>query len=254
MMNQQRSNLSSITKNNRALFLAYDQGLEHGPSDFNDKNANPEFIIQLAESGYFTGVIFQKGIAKQYYDKTKHTTPLIVKLNGKTTLQDGEPFSPRLCSVEEAIDLGAQAVGYTIFPGSKHQEQMMNDFARVEEVAHNHNMPVILWLYPRGEKVKGKEKSKEISEYSARIGLELGADLLKMYYPDEEDVFPNMVKLAGRVGILVSGGNKLDDTNLYEEAQRVMHEGAAGMAVGRNIWQSENPLERAEELAKIIFG
>ena len=248
------TDLSNITKNGKAFFLAYDQGLEHGPSDFNEKNRDPNYILDLAESGFFTGMILQKGVAKQYYDKTKHKTPLIVKLNGKTTLQEGEPYSPRLCSVEEAIDLGAQAVGYTIFPGSKHQEEMMNDFARAEEVAHANGLPVILWMYPRGEKVKGKEKSKEISEYSARIGLELGADLLKMYYPEEEGVFLNMVKLAGRVGILVSGGNKQDDANLFDDAEKIMREGAAGMAVGRNIWQSENPLERAEKLAKIIFG
>ncbi|MCR4264149.1 MAG: fructose-bisphosphate aldolase [Candidatus Roizmanbacteria bacterium] len=248
------TNLSNITKNGKAFFLAYDQGLEHGPSDFNEKNRDPNYILDLAESGFFTGVILQKGIAKQYYDKTRHKTPLIVKLNGKTTLQEGEPYSPRLCSVEEAIDLGAKAVGYTIFPGSKHQEEMMNDFAKIEETAHTNGLPVILWMYPRGEKVKGEEKSKEISEYAARIGLELGADLLKMYYPEEEGVFPNMVKLAGKVGILVSGGNKLDDSNLYEDAKKLMSEGAAGMAVGRNIWQSDNPLERAEKLAKIIFG
>lgn len=248
------TNLSSITKNNKAFFLAYDQGLEHGPSDFNEKNRDPNYIIELAESGFFTGLILQKGIAKQYYDKTKHTTPLIIKLNGKTTLQDGEPYSPRLCSVEEAIDLGAKAVGYTIFPGSRHQETMMNDFARVEEVAHANGLPIILWMYPRGEKVAGKEKSKEISEYAARIGLELGGDLLKMYYPEEDGVFPNMVKLAGRAGILVSGGNKQDDANLYQDAQKIMNEGAYGMAVGRNIWQSENPLERAEKLANIIFA
>lgn len=247
-------NIDSLTKNNKAFFLAYDQGLEHGPSDFNDKNADPKFIMDLAESGYFTGVIFQKGIAEKYYDKKKHKTPLIVKLNGKTTLQSGEPYSPRLCSVEEAIDLGAQAVGYTIYPGSEHQETMMKDFALVEETAHEHKLPVILWMYPRGKKVEGKERSGEISTYSARIGLELGADLLKMHYPEDASVFPEMVKVAGKAGILISGGSKESDEELFSLAEKSMKQGATGWAVGRNIWQSSNPLERAEKLAKIIFG
>ncbi|MBI4136847.1 aldolase [Candidatus Roizmanbacteria bacterium] len=246
-------NLSSITKNNHVLLLAYDQGLEHGPSDYNDQNRDPGYILQLAESGFFTGLILQKGIAKQYYDPNMNKVPLIVKLNGKTTLQSGDPYAPRLCSVEEAMDLGAQAVGYTIYPGSTHQEEMMNDFARVEEVAHKNNLPVILWLYPRGKKVEGKEKSAEIAIYAARIGLELGADLLKMYYPDDPAVFPEMVKAAGRVKILVSGGSKETDEELFATAERVMKEGAAGMAVGRNIWQSKNPLERAKRLAEIIL-
>lgn len=246
--------LSSITKNNHALFLAYDQGLEHGPADFNEKNVDPKYIMSLAESGYFTGVIFQKGIAEKYYDKTKHQTPLIVKLNGKTTLQSGEPYSPRLCSVEEALELGAKAVGYTIYPGSAFQETMMNDFSRVEETAHKNNLPVVLWMYPRGKKVEGKEKSKEISVYAARIGLELGADLLKMHYPDEESTFSEMVKVTGTVGILVSGGDKESDNDLFSLAEKSMQQGAAGWAVGRNIWQAENALERAKRLHEIVIG
>lgn len=249
------TDLSPITRNGKTLFLAYDQGLEHGPVDFNEKNADPSYILELANSGYFTGFICQKGIAKHYYDETKHDVPLIVKLNGKTKLDpDPEPYSPRLCSVEEAIDLGAKAVGYTIYPGSKHQEPMMNDFARIEEVAHTKGLPVILWLYPRGEAVKGKEKSKEVSVYAARIGLELGADMIKMYYPDDPAVLEEMVRVAGRAKLLVSGGAKQSDEELYNTAKQGMEHGAAGMAVGRNIWQAENALERAEKLAKIIFN
>src|SRR3989338_320385 len=248
------SNLDKITKNGKALFLAYDQGLEHGPADFNEKNADPSYILELANSGYFTGFICQKGIAKHYYDKTECTVPLIVKLNGKTKLSpDPEPYSPRLCSVEEAIDLGAKAVGYTIYPGSKHQELMMNDFARVEETAHKNGVPVILWLDPRGEAVKGKEKSKEVSVYAARIGLELGADMIKMYYPDDPSVLEEMVRVAGRTKLLVSGGTRQSDEELFTTAKHAMEHGAVGMAVGRNIWQVENALERAKNLAEIIF-
>ena len=247
------TDLSKITKNNKAFFLAYDQGLEHGPSDFNDENADPEYIVKLADSGYFSGVIFQKGIAEKYYDTTKHTCPLIVKLNGKTTLQSGEPYAPRLCSVEEALDLGASAVGYTIYPGSTFQETMMNDFSFVEETARKHNIPVILWMYPRGKKVEGKETSKEVSIYAARIGLELGADLLKMHYPDDESVFAEMVHVAGKAGILISGGARESDEALYSLAKKTIEQKAAGWAVGRNIWQSENALERAEKLSEIIF-
>jgi len=253
-MNDSMTNLSSITKNNKALFLAYDQGLEHGPSDFDDTNIDPSYVLKLGESGFFTGVILQKGTAKQYYKKDQNKTPLIVKLNGKTTLQSGEPYAPQLCSVAEAMDLGASAVGYTIYIGSTFQEQMMKEFGDIENESRKQNLPTILWMYPRGKKVEGKEQSKEISTYSARIGLELGADLLKMHYPDEEGAFPEMVKAAGKTGILISGGSKESDEELYALAEKSMHEGAFGWAVGRNIWQSENPLKRAEKLAKIIFN
>jgi len=246
--------LDPITRNGRAFFLAYDQGLEHGPIDFNDENFDPAFIVKLADSGYFTSVIFQKGIAEKYYDTKQHPTPLIVKLNGKTTFQSGEPYAPRLCSVEEAIALGARGVGYTIYPGSTYQEQMMNDFAGIEETAHKNNLAVILWLYPRGENVKGKEKSKEVLTYAARIGLELGADMIKIYYPDDPSAFGEMVKVAGRVKVLVSGGTKQNDEKLFSLAKQVLLQGGAGLAVGRNIWQSDQPLERAKKLAEIIFN
>jgi fructose-bisphosphate aldolase, class I len=245
--------ISAITKNNRALFLAYDQGLEHGPADFNDENVNPEFIIQLAESGYFSGVIFQKGIAEKYYDKERHKTPLIVKLNGKTTLQEGEPISTKICLVPEAVALGAKAVGYTIYLGSAHQEKMIAEFAGVVGAAHKLNIPTILWMYPRGEKVKGLERSGEILEYGARIGLELGADIIKMYYPDKPEFFPRMVRAAGKTRIVISGGSKESDEELFATGKRGVEQGALGMAVGRNIWQSENALERAKKLAEIIL-
>ena len=101
------------------MYLAYDQGLEHGPVDFNDVNVDPAFIMKLAKEGGYNGVIFQKGIAEKYYDKS---VPLIVKLNGKTNLVKEEPYSPQLCSVKEAIELGASAVGYTIYVAYEKEE------------------------------------------------------------------------------------------------------------------------------------
>ncbi|MGB9637396.1 MAG: hypothetical protein ACPLY7_01210, partial [Microgenomates group bacterium] len=85
--------LSKITKQGRALFLAYDQGLEHGPTDFNEENVDPAVVLKIADSGYFTGVILQKGVAEKYYasppaggSAQAYKVPLIVKLNGKTNL------------------------------------------------------------------------------------------------------------------------------------------------------------------------
>ena len=247
--------LSPITKNNRAFFLAYDQGLEHGPSDFNDENADPEYIMQLAESGFFTGVIFQKGIAEKYYDKTKHKTPLIVKLNGKTNLvKDTEPYSPPLCSIEEALRIGAKAVGYTIFVGSEIEAQMTRELAPLEAEAHKNNLPLILWMYPRGKAVEGKEHTGEIVQYAARMGLELGADIVKVYRPTDNTPLSKIVEFAGRTKVVFSGGSKETDEELYETAKKIIEADAIGMAVGRNIWQAENALERANKLNEIIIN
>lgn len=247
--------LSPITKNNRALFLAYDQGLEHGPSDFNDENVDPQYIVDLAESGFFTGVIFQKGVAEKYYDKNKHKTPLIVKLNGKTNLvKDTEPYSPPLCSIEEAITIGAKAVGYTIFVGSEMEAQMTRELAPLEAEAHKNNLPLILWMYPRGKAVEGREHTGEIVQYAARMGLELGADIVKVYRPTDDSPLSKITEIAGRTKVVFSGGSKETDEELYETARKIIEAGAIGMAVGRNIWQAENALERAKRLNEIIIG
>src|SRR3989338_8262167 len=105
-------NLNKLFTNNKCLFLAYDQGLEHGPSDFNDSSVNPKNIIGLAKRGKFNALVVQKGIAEQYHEEIKKSKiPLILKLNGKTNLSNGEPLSTQLCTVNEALKLGAAAVG-----------------------------------------------------------------------------------------------------------------------------------------------
>src|SRR3989344_4852874 len=203
--------LSSITKNGKALFLAYDQGMEHGPTDFNDENIDPNYILSIGIEGGFNAIIFQKGVAEKYYDDSlKDTIPLIIKLNGKTNLLHEEPYSPLLATVDEALSLGAAAVGYTIYLGSKHEAQMFGEFAQIERQAHAKGVPVMAWMYPRGESLKGKDEA-EISAYAARIGLELGADIVKLYYPGSAAALEHVVKAAGKTKVVVSGGAKEDE-------------------------------------------
>ncbi len=249
------ADLSRITKDGKALFLAYDQGMEHGPSDFEDESINPEAILDITVKGSFTAVIFQKGIAEKYYSNSNfvHKVPLILKLNGKTNLvNDPDPYSPQLCSVSEAIDLGASCVGYTIYVGSRHEPQMFKEFSQIEQEAHNVNIPLIGWMYIRGSGAEGKSSS-ELTAYAARLGLEMGADIVKIKYPGDEKSLRWAVESAGRTKVVVSGGAKEDEQTFLELVQAVMDAGAIGMAVGRNIWQSENPLELSEKVKKIIW-
>lgn len=243
-----------IERDGKVMLLAYDQGFEHGPVDFNEKNVDPAYIMQLAESGFFTGVIMHEGVAAKYYDKESSRVPLIVKLNGASSFSKGEePYSPQLCTVEKAIELGAVGVGYTIYVGSEHEGKMMQEFSLLEDKAHKHDLAVIAWMYPRGKKVEGKEKSKEVVAYAARLGMELNADYVKTYYTGDIESFKWVVESAGETGILAQGGAKTDMGELEEEVKGIMAAGAKGMAIGRNVWQAEKPLEVAEKLAKIVF-
>ena len=247
--------LSVLTVSGKALFLAYDQGLEHGPTDFTDANIDPNSILEIASRGGYTGVILQKGIAEKYY--TKHSLakniPLILKLNGKTNLVvDKEPYSPQICSVEEAVSLGAKAVGYTIYVGSEYEERMFSEFAAIEEDAHKEGLPIVAWMYPRGKATIGKDK-EELCAYGARVGLELGADIIKLQYPGSIEALSWAVKAAGEAKIVVSGGHKMPEEDFFLLAHDVVEAGAIGMAVGRNIWQHKDPLAFSKKVRDSIF-
>lgn len=241
-------------RNGKLMLLAYDQGFEHGPVDFNEDNIDPQYVVDLADSGFFTGVIFHEGVAAKYYNPLKHNVPLIIKLNGKTSFRAGEePYSPQLCTIQKAVELGAKGVGYTIYVGSEREAEMMAEFSRLEDEAHRLGMTVIAWMYPRGKKVEGKESDKDVVAYAARLGLELNADFVKVPYTGTPESFKWVVESAGKTGVLAQGGNHKSWDEFGKEAQEIMSVGAKGMAVGRNIWQDEKPLDIAEKLSKVIF-
>ena len=244
-----------LLKNGRALYLAYDQGLEHGPEgDFNDKNIDPSYVINIAKKSGFQGIVFQKGIAEKYNEEIKKSKiPLIIKLNGKTKLYKGEALSEQICSVDEALKLGAKAVGFTIYLGSAHEAHMISHFAKIEREAHKKGIPVMLWAYPRGKKIKN-DVSRENMAYSARLGLELGADVVKIKWNGKEEDLRWAIKSAGKCKLIVAGGKKINESDFLKQAKKIISCGASGMAIGRNLWGSNNPLSLAKELNKIVFG
>ena len=252
--------LSKITRNGRALLLAYDHGFEHGPTDFNPSAGSgqaidPQYVFDIAEqSDAFTCIAVQKGVAEKYYRKGVYKTPLVVKLNGKTGYHSGEElFSPQNCSVEEAVELGAAGVGYTIYVGSEREGESIAEFSRIQEEAHDAGLPVILWAYPRGKHIGENEHSKENLAYAARIALELGADMVKVAYTGDVESMKWVVAAAGKVKVLAGGGSKTDEETFLRKTGEILEAGAIGWAVGRNIWQAEKPVELARKIAGIIF-
>jgi len=244
---------NKITKKGKALFLAYDQGLEHGPTDFNDKNVDPNFIIDIARKGGYTGIVFQKGIAEKYNKEIKKSkVPLIVKLNGKTNLFKGEPISRQLCTVDEALKLGAKAVGYTVYIGSDYEDEMMQEFENIQREAHVQGIPVITWIYPRGKSVKGKSE-KDLMAYACRVGLEIGADIIKIQYNGKVEDLKWAVKSAGKTKVVIAGGVKKNEGDFLKQVKEIMDSGAIGLAIGRNVWQASKPLEITNKIKKIIW-
>jgi class I fructose-bisphosphate aldolase len=247
--------------NGTALFLPYDQGLEHGPRDFfaNPAAGDPRYIVRLAVEGGFNGIAIQIGVAEKFYWDFAGEVPLVLKLNGKTDIPpDDEALSPLHASVEDAVRLGADAVGYTLYVGSPAQERDFAQYQTVRRDAHRLGMPLIVWAYPRGAAIeaKGGKSSFYAVDYAARTASELGADVVKVNFPKPElrkGVKPQynsdfstqqavnaVVASANRTLVLISGGERAGDEAMVDKAHQSMEAGATGLIFGRNVWQREH--------------
>ena len=261
----------------RMMVLPIDQGLEHGPRDFfvNPESLNPEFQLRLALEGGFSAIAFQVGLAEKYLRAFAGKVPLILKINGKTEIPpDDEAFSPCNATVDDAVRLGADAVGYTSYIGSPRQDDDFIQFGQVRRDAERAGMPVIMWAYPRGKylEAKGGRDSLYAVDYAARIAQELGADVVKVNYPkvDEEkrpqypkeyrdlklsklEMLEKVVASAGRTLTLMSGGSKRSDEELYDDVRVALEAGVTGFIFGRNMWQRRfgEALEVAGKITKM---
>ncbi len=245
--------------NGTLLLLPIDQGLEHGPVDFfdNPDSIDPEFQYRLALEGKYSGIALHYGLASKYFWPYAGKIPLVLKINGKTNIpSDDEAFSPMTASVEDAVRLGADAVGYTLYVGSPRQDDDIAQLTRVREDCDRFGMPLIVWSYPRGKAVKekGGQDSLYAVDYAARVACELGADVVKLNVPkvtdsdkqpkpypteqlSEEDAIRKVVRSAGRTMVLISGGSKIGDEDLLHKARIAMDAGVTGLIFGRNVWQ-----------------
>jgi fructose-bisphosphate aldolase, class I len=248
-------------RNGTAIFLPYDQGLEHGPRDFfaNPAASDPRYIIRLALEGGFNGIAVQIGLAQKFFWDYAGEVPLILKLNGKTDIPSAiDPLSPVNATVEDAVRLGADAVGYTLYVGTPAQEHDFGQYFRVRADAERLGMPLIVWSYPRGTAIdaKGGKDSFYAVDYAARTASELGADVVKVNFPHPEkqsgaaeqylsefspqQAIEAVVRSANRTLLLVSGGGRAGDEAMLEKARQSMEAGATGLIFGRNVWQREH--------------
>ncbi|WP_020576628.1 class I fructose-bisphosphate aldolase [Actinopolymorpha alba] len=262
-------------RNGTAIFLPYDQGLEHGPRDFtaNPLASDPAYIVKLAVKGGFNGIALQVGLAEKFYWDYAGEVPLVLKLNGKTEIpSDAEPVSPLNASVADAVRLGADAVGYTLYVGSPAQERDFEQLHQVRVEAHEFGLPLIVWAYPRGAAIdaKGGKDSFYAVDYAARVASELGADIVKVNFPRPEmqagvrseylgsiapqQAIESVVRSANRTYVLISGGEKAGDAAMLDKARMAMEAGALGLIFGRNVWQRsyDESLAFVDQLKEIL--
>ena len=246
--------------NGTLMLLPIDQGLEHGPIDFfdNPDAIDTDWVLRLAVEGNFSGIAYHIGLAEKYHQRYAGRVPLVLKVNGKTNVPpDDNSFSPLTSGVEDAVRLGASAVGYTLYVGSPAQDRDLQQANDVRRACEKFGMPLIVWAYPRGSavKAKGGQDSLYAVDYAARVACEVGADIVKLNVPNAEEAAPTapkpynaltmserdglqkVVKSAGRTLVLVSGGAKLSDDDIVHKARLAMESGCVGLIFGRNMWQ-----------------
>src|SRR3954471_5762053 len=243
------------------LLLPIDQGIEHGPRDFfaNPASKDPEYQFHLAAEAGYSAIACQIGLAEKYYPDYAGQVPLLLKINAKTEIPSSDnAFSPLNASVEDAVRLGADAVGYTLYVGSPRQDADLAQLRQVRSDCDRYGMPLVVWAYPRGSAIDGKggHVSFYAIDYAARLAMEMGADVVKLNMPKidpekdkdapapynemeitQEEAVRQVVSSAGRSLVVLSGGSKIDDTQLLQQTRLIMQAGGSGVIYGRNVGQ-----------------
>ena len=249
--------------NGALMLLPIDQGIEHGPRDFfpNPASKDPEYQFRLAAEAGYSALACQIGMAEKYYPDYAGQVPLILKVNGKTDIPPSDDaLSTTNSSVEDAVRLGADAVGYTLYVGSPRQDQDLLQLRQVRQDCDRYGMPLVIWAYPRGAALdaKGGQSTFYAIDYAARMAMEMGADVVKLNMPkidpekdkltpapynemevSQEEAIRQCVESAGRALVVLSGGSKISDEKVLEQTRFVMQAGGSGVIYGRNVWQRE---------------
>ena len=244
---------SVIEKNGKIFMLAYDQGLVHGPSDFNEFSVEPQNIMQLGIDGGATCLTMQYGIAKRFYTtEIRKQIPLILKINGATNLCKANTTMSLTGSVEDAINLGAVGIGMTINPGQINEADAFNQLVILRREAEKAGLLLAVWSYARGPEIKDQFDPKVVA-YAVRAAAELGADIIKVKYTGSSETFKWAVENSCGAKVLASGTDNFP-TDYIPAVKKMLESGADGVAVGRNVWQAANPLATAKAIAETLFS
>jgi class I fructose-bisphosphate aldolase len=258
----------------KMVILPVDQGFEHGPARSFAKNSpgyDPYYHFQLAiDSGcnaYAAPLGFLEAGAREFAGKI----PTILKLNNSDSLlSGGDPCPAVTASVADALRLGCSAIGYTIYPGSMHRNEMYENLRILIEEAKDAGLPSVVWSYPRGQSLsKEGETAIDVICYAAQIAAQLGAHVIKVKPPTahiEQDAARKVYEaegikintLADRIRhviqsafngrriVIFSGGAAKGTEAVLEEIHELAKGGSFGSIMGRNAFQ--RPKDEAIDL------
>jgi len=233
----------------KGVFMKYVKSIEYDTKEFHEKNVDPKYIIKLAQNSGINGIILQKEIAQKYYH---HDVPLIIKLNHRTEFLKGDPFNKDLCTIEDAIKLGAKGVAYTLYVGSLHEHRMFQEYVKIRLEAERKKIPLITWIEPMGAAIKDNS-SKETLLYCVNLAQDLGAKIIMMSAPLNIVDILDIVQNVGKSKVIFTLRKFLKVHNLKQTLSYINDFGADGIVLGKNIWKRSDPLDILESV-RIRFG
>ena len=234
-----------LQPDNRTVIVPMDHGVTIGPIQ---GIINMQQIINQLLKGGVDAVLVHKGIAKNI---DAGNAGLIVMLSGLSNLSPNINGKVQVCSVQEAIRIGADAVSVHVNVGAQDEDKMLHNLGKVVDECDIYGMPLLAMMYPRGPKIQNEHDVNAVA-HAARIGAELGADIIKTNYTGTIESFKKVTESCP-VPVLIAGGPKCKSTEeILQTTSDSMKAGAAGLSIGRNVFQCDNPTLIVKALSAIV--
>ncbi|MBC9207547.1 class I fructose-bisphosphate aldolase [Roseomonas aerophila] len=261
----------------RLVILPVDQGFEHGPARSfapNPAAYDPRYHFELAIEAGLSAYAAPLGMIEAGAATFAGAIPTILKLNSSNSLSTTKDQAVT-GTVADALRLGCSAIGFTIYPGSEYQFEMMEELRELAEEAKAVGLAVVVWSYPRGPMLdKVGETALDICAYAAHMAALLGAHIIKVKPPTEAisldaakktyEKYPvDASTLAGRIKhitdacfggrriVVFSGGEAGTSESIIDMAKGIHAGGGNGSIIGRNTFQRPKA-EALKLLADII--
>ena len=232
----------------RTVIVPMDHGVTVGPIE---GLIDMKTTVNAVASGGANAILIHKGLVTSGHRRRGKDVGLIIHLSASTALSPYPNAKTLVCTVPEAIKLGADAVSIHVNVGDDLERQMLADLGAVAREALDWGMPLLAMMYPRGQKIKDEYDPKVIM-HVARLGAELGADIIKVSYTGSPESFRKVV--AGcPVPVVIAGGPKMSsDREILEMVQGSIEAGGAGVSIGRNVFQHRDPTRMVGAISLLV--
>lgn len=232
----------------RTVIVPMDHGVTVGPIAGLE---NMKEAVGRVVKGGANAILMHKGIVHAGHRESGRDVGLIVHLSGGTVISPDPNAKELVCGVEEALKLGADAVSVHINLGAETESEMLGQLGYVSGCCMEWQVPLLAMMYTRGEKITN-EYDVENVKHAARVGAELGADIVKVVYTGSVESFSKVVD-GCPVPVVIAGGEKMgSEKEIFEMVDGAIKAGAKGLSIGRNVFQHEQPGKMIGALSKMV--